>query len=64
MVDTAVDKALAERDAVIAQAAQRVSLWAKEAWDALVAEGVFDGTEPGGVLTREQAATVIQSLNK
>lgn len=58
MVDAAVDKALAERDAVMATAIQRVSPWAAEAWGRATAEGVFDGTRPGGALTREQAAVV------
>lgn len=56
MVDTAVNKALAERDAVMATAMQRVSPWAAESWSKATAEGVFDGTRPGGALTREQAA--------
>lgn len=62
MVEEAVDRALSERDAVAAQSAQRVSLWAAEHWDKAVGKGVFDGTRPGGALTREQAAVAFDRL--
>ncbi len=45
-----------------AMAAKPVSPWAKEAWDKAVAQGVFDGTQPGGAFTREQAAVVLDRL--
>ena len=56
MVREEVGKALADRDVVMATAIQRVSPWAAENWERATAEGVFDGTRPGGPLTREQAA--------
>lgn len=39
------------------------SPWAKEAWEKTVALGIFDGTNPQGNLTREQAAVVLDRLN-
>lgn len=63
MVDNAVDKALSERDTVVAAAIQRVSPWAAKSWEKAVAQAVFDGTRPGGNLTREQAAAVLDRLN-
>lgn len=39
--------------------ARPVSGYAKEAWDKAVALGIFDGTNPQGSFTREQAATVL-----
>ena len=62
MIDAAVDKALAERDGALAQAAQTVSPWAAEMWKKAVSAGVFDGTRPGGTLTREQAAVVLDRM--
>lgn len=62
IVNEAVNEALAERDTVAAQVAQKVSLWAKEPWDKLTGRGIFDGTRPGGALTREQAAVVFDRL--
>lgn len=57
-----VSAELAARDEIQAQAAQKVSPWAKESWDKAVTAGVFDGTRPGGTLTREQAAVVLDRL--
>lgn len=57
-----VEKALAERDAELAHAAQIVSPWAAKSWEAATGKGVFDGTKPGGSLTREQAAVVLDRL--
>ncbi len=45
-----------------AQAAAPVSPWAQEAWEMAAAKGVFDGTQPRGPLTREQAALVFSRL--
>lgn len=42
--------------------AQPVSAWAKEAWEKAAAAGIFDGTQPGGIFTREQAAVVLERL--
>ena len=36
--------------------------WARESWEKAVALGVFDGTDPRGPLTREQAAVVLDRL--
>ena len=38
------------------------SSWAKEAWEKAVALGIFDGTNPQGNLTREQAAVILDRL--
>ena len=38
------------------------SSWAKEAWKKAVALGIFDGTNPQGPLTREQAAVILNRL--
>ena len=60
--DTMLTEALARRAA--AQESKPVSDWAKEAWEAAVAAGVFDGTKPQAPLTREQAAAVLDRLGK
>lgn len=62
MVDEAVDKALAERDAAVAASTQKVSSWAAESWEKATSKGVFDGTKPGGNWTREQGAVVLDRL--
>ena len=38
------------------------SPWAKKAWEKAVALGIFDGTNPTGALTREQAAVILDRL--
>ena len=38
------------------------SSWAREAWEKAVALGIFDGTNPQGNLTREQAAVILDRL--
>ena len=40
------------------------SPWAKEAWEKAVALGIFDGTNPQGNLTREQAAVILDRLGQ
>lgn len=60
--DAMLTEALARRAA--AQEAKPVSDWAKEAWAAAVAAGIFDGTKPQASLTREQAAAVLARLGK
>ena len=60
--DAMLTAALARRAAALE--AQPVSGWAKEAWEAAVAAGVFDGTKPQAPLTREQAAAVLARLGK
>lgn len=43
-------------------AAKKVSGWAEKDWDVFVDAGIFDGTQPRGPLTREQAAAVFSRL--
>ena len=61
-IKQAVEAEFAARDAVVADAAQRVSPWAAEAWEKAAGKGVFDGTRPGGNITREQVAVVLDRL--
>ena len=63
MVREAVGKELAERDAVAAQSAQRASPWAAAAWEKAVDQGVFDGSKPGGAMSREMVAVVLDRLD-
>ena len=60
--DAMLTEALARRAAALE--AQPVSDWAKEAWEAAVAAGIFDGTKPQASLTREQAAAVLARMGK
>lgn len=60
--DAMLAEALARRAAALD--AQPVSDWAKDAWTAAVAAGIFDGTKPQAPLTREQAAAVLARLGK
>lgn len=62
LVEQAVEKALADRDEAVARSIQTVSTWASTAWEKAIQAGVFDGTRPGGALTREQAAVVLDRL--
>ena len=62
MVREEVDKALAKREAEKVAAAQKTSSWAEKSWGKATAKRTFDGTSPGGNLTREQAATVLDRL--
>ena len=48
----------------VEQAAKPVSDWAAKNWNALQAEGIFDGTKPQAPLTRQEAAAVICRLRK
>ena len=41
-----------------------VSDWARSAWEAAVAAGLFDGTKPQAALTREQAAVLLERLGR
>lgn len=36
--------------------------WAKESWEKAEKKGIFDGTDPKGTLTREQAAVILDRL--
>jgi N-acetylmuramoyl-L-alanine amidase CwlA len=38
------------------------SSWAKASWEKAVKKGIFDGTDPRGTLTREQAAVILDRL--
>lgn len=60
MVDEAVVEALRAREAAVS--VQPVSLWASEAWQKATSKSIFDGTDPQGALTREQAAVVLDRL--
>ena len=62
MVDEAVERALAAREAAYEQAARRVSPWAAESWEKAVRKGVYDGAKPGGCVTREMDAVVKDRL--
>ena len=62
LVEQTVEKALADRDEAVARSAQTVSPWASAQWDKAVQAGVFDGMRPGGALSREQAAVVLDRL--
>lgn len=62
MVNEAVNKALAERDEVMARSMQTLSTWAAPSWEKAVKAGVLDGTRPGGYLTREQHAVTLDRL--
>lgn len=57
-----VEQALAERDAAKVEINAKTAPWAKEAWDAGKAAGIFDGTRPGAPLTRQEAALTYQRL--
>ena len=61
-INEMIDKALAERDSIVAQSNGKTSSWAQESWDKAVELGIFDGTRPGAPLTREQAAVVLDRL--
>ena len=43
-------------------AAKDPSAWAAEAWEALTAAGITDGTKPQAALTREQLAVMLKRL--
>jgi len=40
------------------------SAWAKEAWEWAKKEGIIDGTDPKGMVTREQLATMLYRYHK
>ncbi len=40
------------------------SAWAKEAWDWAIKEGITDGTNPQGNVTREQVVTMLHRYHK
>lgn len=50
------------KEAIFVDETNTPSSWAKESWEKAVALGVFDGTDPRGPLTREQAAAVLDRL--
>lgn len=55
-----------EVDNVSAQVvqSQEPSAWAKEAWEWAKKEGLLDGTDPKGNITREQLAVILMRLKK
>lgn len=42
----------------------KVSSWAKEAWEEATRDGDLDGTRPGDTLTREEMAVILSRLKK
>ncbi|MEG2679293.1 MAG: peptidoglycan recognition family protein, partial [Oscillospiraceae bacterium] len=64
LVKDAVARELADRDEAAAKAAQNVSAWAKADWDAACRAKLFDGTRPGGAMTREMTACVLARTGK
>ena len=40
------------------------SAWAKEAWEWAIKEGITDGTNPQGAITREQVVTMLHRYHK
>ena len=46
------------------QGKKSVSAWAKEAWDKLTKRGVTDGSRPGDLITREEAAVMMDRMSK
>lgn len=40
----------------------RVSDWARDAWDRAVGKGIMDGTQPQGAVTREMLAVILDKL--
>lgn len=41
-----------------------VSPWAEATWAEVTANGYYDGTRPGAVITREESAIVLNRLRK
>lgn len=62
IVREAVERALEERERALAEAEHRISPWAAGSWRKAVERGIYDGTRPGGVLTREMDAVVKDRL--
>lgn len=62
MVREEVDKALAEREGAKVAAEQKLSSWAEKSWGKGKDKRIFDGTSPGGNMTREQAAVVFDRM--
>lgn len=60
--DAMLEAAQARRTAELE--ARPVSDWARSAWEAAVAAGLFDGTKPQAPLTREQAAVLLERLGR
>ena len=55
-------KTLTETDTAVAEVYGKTASWAKEAWSAAKADGIFDGSRPGAPLTRQEAAVVLHRL--
>ena len=54
-----VKKLLEEEKKKVAENKNTPSAWAKEAWEWAKKEGIIDGTDPKGMVTREQLATML-----
>lgn len=46
------------------QGRKPVSSWAKAAWDKLTKRGITDGSRPGDLITREEAAVMMDRMSK
>lgn len=62
LVECSVEKALADRDEMLAAYHMKVAPWASEAWEEANKAGVFDGTRPGAPLARQEAALIYKRL--
>ena len=58
--DLTKEETLALIKEVLTGAGTEPSTWAKTAWEQAKADGITDGTNPKGYITREQAVTMIQ----
>lgn len=63
-IDTILNKLKQEEHKVTERDINKVSPWAKDAWEEAIKNGDFDGTRPGAPLTREEMAIVISRLRK
>ena len=65
MTAEALEKLIDERiRAALIGADTKVSPWAEEELRSAVANGITDGTRPGGYATREEAAIMVERLWK
>jgi N-acetylmuramoyl-L-alanine amidase len=57
-------KKLLEEEMKVAENKNTPSSWAKEAWEWAIKEGITDGTNPKGAVTREQVVTMLYRYHK
>lgn len=60
--DLTREETLALIKEVLTGANTKPSAWAKESWEKAKADGITDGTNPKGYITREQAAAMIERV--